>query len=223
MIGGNVENQIFEAVQGGDMATVQKIVDADPQAVNARNAEGLSPLIVAVYWGKREILEYLRARTGDLDSWEAVVLGDNTRVKKFIDQDPGLVTAYSPDGFTALHLAVFFGQPETARLLVEAGANVLARTTNALENHPLHAAVAGSDAASRLASAELLLKAGAAVNERQSGGFTALMAAAQNGDADLLRVLLAHGADPSIKDDQGRTAADIAQAAGHTEVAAELG
>jgi ankyrin repeat protein len=218
-----VESQIFEAVQGGNLAEVQQIVDADPQAINALNEEGLSPLIVAAYWGQTEILSYLRQQSGELDFWEAVVLGEKARVKTFIDQDPGLVTAYSPDGFTALHLAVFFGQPETARLLLEAGANVLARTTNALDNHPLHAAVAGSNAATRLASAELLLKAGAAVNERQSGGFTALMAAAQNADTDLLRLLLAHGADPSITDEQGRSAADIARAAGHTEIEDQLG
>lgn len=217
-----MESRIFEAVQGGDLSEVQKIVDADPQTINLRNAEGLSPLIVAAYWGQTDILGFLRQQTGELNFWEAVVLGDQARVQAFIDQDPELVSAYSPDGFTALHLAVFFGQPETARLLLQAGANVLARTTNALDNHPLHAAVAGSNVETRLASAELLLNAGAAVNERQSGGFTALMAAAQNADTDLLRLLLAHGADPSIRDDQGRTAADIAVSAGHTEVAAQL-
>jgi ankyrin repeat protein len=217
-----MDSQIFEAVTDGDLSEVERIIDADPQAIDAVNEEGLSPLIVAAYWGQQEILEYIRARTGELDFWEAVVLGANNQVGTFLNQDPGLVTAYSPDGFTALHLAVFFGQPETARILLEAGANVLARTTNALDNHPLHAAVASSNAATRLVSAELLLKAGAAVNERQSGGFTALMAAAQNGDTELLRLLLAHGADPSIRDDQGRSAADIAVSAGYTEVAAQL-
>lgn len=217
-----MESQIFEAVTGGDLSEVQRIVDADPQAVKARNAEGLSPLIVAAYWGQAEILSYLRQKTSELNFWESVVLGDKTRVKALIEQDPGLVTAYSPDGFTALHLSVFFGQPDTAGLLVEAGANVLARTANALDNQPLHAAVAGTDTATRLACAELLLNVGAAVNERQSGGFTALMAAAQNADTDLVRLLLAHGADPSIRDDQGRSAADIALSAGHTEIAAQL-
>lgn len=217
-----LENEIFEAVQGGDLTAVQRIVDADPESVTARNAEGLSPLIVAAYWGQADIMGYLRQRTRELDFWEAVVLGDIPRVEQLIADDPGLLTAHAPDGFTALHLAVFFGQPETARLLIEAGASVLARTTNALDNHPLHAAVASSNASARLANTQLLLDAGAAVNERQSGGFTPLMAAAQNGDADLLRLLLAHGADPSIRDDQGRSAADIALSAGHTEIAAQL-
>jgi ankyrin repeat protein len=217
-----VENQIFEAVQGGDLSEVQRIIDVDQDSINARNTEGLTPLIVAAYWGQPEILEYLRQRVADLDHWEAVILGDNSRVKEWIEDDNGLVTAFSPDGFTGLHLAVFFGWPDIANVLIDAGANVLARTSNALDNQPLHAAVAGTKAAARLASAELLLNAGAAVNERQSGGFTPLMAAAQNADADLLQLLLAHGADPSLKDDQGRSAADHARTAGHTEIAALL-
>jgi ankyrin repeat protein len=217
-----VENQIFEAVQEGDLSEVQRIIDADQDSINARNPEGLSPLIVAAYWGKSEILEYLRQRVANLDFWEAVILGDNTRVNELIDEDQGLVTAYSPDGFTSLHLAVFFGQTETARRLIDAGANVLTRTTNALDNQPIHAAVAGSRPEARLACVEALVNAGASVNERQSGGFTALMAAAQNADTDLLRLLLAHGADPSLKDSEGRSAADIAVSAGHTEIAAQL-
>ena len=218
-----LESQIFEAIQGGDQEAVQRIVDADPRSIGTRNPEGLSPLIVAAYWGQPEIAEYLRGKTGELDFWEAVVLGDNPRVKELIDHDQVLVEAFAPDGFTALHLAVFFGQPETARLLIEAGAKVHARTTNALDNQPLHAAVASSNAPTRLACTRLLLEAGAAVNERQSGGFTPLMSASQNGDTELLTLLLAHGADPSVRDDQGRSAADIARAAGHAEIAAELG
>jgi ankyrin repeat protein len=217
-----VENQIFEAVQGGDLSEVQRIIDADQDSINARNPEGLTPLIVAAYWGQPEILEYLRQRVADLDHWEAVILGDNSRVKEWIEDDNGLVMAYSPDGFTALHLAVFFGWPGIANLLINAGANVLARTTNALDNQPIHAAVAGNKAGVRVACTEALVKAGAAVNERQSGGFTPLMSAAQNGDTEVARLLLAHGADPSLRDDEGRSAADHARTAGHPEIAALL-
>jgi ankyrin repeat protein len=215
-------SDIFEAVQNGDLPTVRRIIDSDPEAIGAKTPDGLSPLIVAAYWGQPEILEYLRERGGELDFWEAVIVGDMRRVKTMIDADQGLITAHSPDGFTALHLAVFFGQPETARLLINAGANVLARTTNALDNQPIHAAVAGNKAGVRVASTEALVKAGAAVNERQSGGFTPLMSAAQNGDTEVARLLLAHGADPSLKDDQGLSAADHARTAGHPEIAALL-
>lgn len=215
-------SDIFEAIQSGDLSAVRRITDADSDSINARSPEGLSTLIVAAYWGQSEILEYLRPRVADLDFWDAVILGDNQRVNELVAKDPELVMAYSPDGFTALHLAVFFGWPDIANLLINAGANVLARTTNALDNQAIHAAVAGNKAGVRVASTEALVKAGAAVNERQSGGFTPLMSAAQNGDTEVARLLLAHGADPSLRDDEGRSAADHARTAGHPEIAALL-
>ncbi|MFN2487853.1 MAG: ankyrin repeat domain-containing protein [Acidimicrobiia bacterium] len=57
-----------------------------------------------------------------------------------------------------------------------------------------------------------MIEAGAPANERQEGGFTPLMAAAQNGDERLADFLLSHNADPSVKDDQGRSSADVAAA-----------
>ena len=41
----------------------------------------------------------------------------------------------------------------------------------------------------------MLVDAGSDVNGRQSGGFTALMGSAQNGDVNMVRYLLDHGAE----------------------------
>jgi ankyrin repeat protein len=71
--------------------------------------------------------------------------------------------------------------------------------------------------------AERLLAAGADPNARQLGGFVPLHAAAQNGDKALAELLLDHGADPSLETDDGRSAAAIARAAGHDELAVRLG
>ena len=68
----------------------------------------------------------------------------------------------------------------------------------------------------------LLLEKGASVNARQVGGFTPLMSAAAANRRDLAELLLAHGADPALTNDQGQTAADFARERGHTELAAWL-
>ncbi len=73
------------------------------------------------------------------------------------------------------------------------GANVDARSTNAMKNTPLHAAVAGRKAD---AMSQCLLERGADVNARQHGGWTALQGAAQAGDREIVKLLLANGADP---------------------------
>jgi uncharacterized protein len=59
--------------------------------------------------------------------------------------------------------------------------------------------------------ARLLLDGGADVNGQAEGGFTALHTAAQNGDEELVRLLLERGADRSLSTDQGRRPFDLAQ------------
>lgn len=68
----------------------------------------------------------------------------------------------------------------------------------------------------------VLLEAGAPVNERQSGGFTPLMSAAQHGDDLIVDLLLGEGADTSLEDDEGLSAAAHAIKAGHPDVAAKV-
>ena len=214
--------ELFRSIERGDLASVTRILADEPRAIEARTAEGLSPLVVAAYWGQGEILDRLLETRGDLDFWEAATVGATSRVRELVNAEPDLVAARSSDGFTALHLAVFFGHPETAQALIDAGADVSARTTNAFDNQPLHAAVASSAAQTRLACVRVLLEAGAPVNERQSGGFTPLMSAAQNGDGSVVELLLAEGADPAVADDDGVAAGAHAAKAGHAAIAAQL-
>lgn len=213
--------ELFASIEKGDLDAVDRIISANPEAIEARSADGLSPVVVAAYWHQPVVLAHLLEAATTLDFWEAATAGAADRVRELIAEDPGLVSARSPDGFTALHLAVFFGHPEIARLLLESGADVTARTTNALDNQPLHAAAAG-EITGRVECVRMLLDASAPVNERQAGGSTPLMSAAQNGDGPVLHLLLERGADPSLKDDEGRSAADHADRAGHDVIARRL-
>lgn len=64
------------------------------------------------------------------------------------------------------------------------------------------------------------------MNARQGKGgfgFTPLMEAAYNGQVDMVEILLQHGADPRLRDEEGRTAADHARAQGHASLAERLG
>ena len=139
-----------------------------------------------------------------------------------LSADPTLMRSESPDGFTALHLAAFFGHPETVGLLIERGAPVDAWTSNTFHNQPLHAAVAGSDPPTRIAIARLLLDAGAEPGTQQSDGSTPLMSAAHNGDEALVDLLVGAGADLTTRDQSGRTAADHAREAGRDEFTKKL-
>lgn len=62
-----------------------------------------------------------------------------------------------------------------------------------------------------------LLKSGIDVNVRNSDGMTPLMAAASTGNLDIIRLLLAKGADTSITNNLGETAAAIAVRSNHPQ------
>jgi ankyrin repeat protein len=117
----------------------------------------------------------------------------------------GFVDLWSPDGFTALHLAAFFGHEDVAAELLRRGADVSAASRNPLRVQPLHSAAAGN----HTGIVRLLLEHGADPNARQQGGFTPIHAAAQNGNEELYALLVAHGADEEATTDDGRTVADF--------------
>src|ERR1700735_3230271 len=73
----------------------------------------------------------------------AAMQGDAARLDQLLAANRSLVTAVSTDGWTPLHLAAFFGAADAARALLNQGASPAARSTNAMENLPLHAAAAG--------------------------------------------------------------------------------
>ncbi len=171
----------------------------------------------ALYEGDRVRGEQLLAERDEIDAFEAASFGRVERLRELIDADPSLVTAFSPDGFTALHFAAFFAQPEAAALLLERGADPDVRARNAMKVQPLHSAAA----ADQTEIARMLLEAGADPNAVQEGGFTPLHAAGQSGNAELANLLLERGADRRAATDDGHTAAHFARESGHS-VLAEL-
>jgi ankyrin repeat protein len=210
-------SDMMAAVAAGDSEGVSALLAEDPSLVNSRGEDGVSAVLLARYRFDRATMDALLAADPDLDIFEGAALGRIDRVRAALDDDPLAVRAFSPDGFTALHLAAFFGKPEIARALLDAGAPVDAYTTNDLANQPLHAAAAGR----HLEVCRLLLAAGADVNATQHGGYTPLHEAAHPGDIVMVELVLSAGADPTVRGPEG-TPADLADAAGHPDVARRL-
>src|SRR5436190_15977114 len=158
----------------------------------------------ALYQGQPELARRLAREADGLALAEAAALDEVTRVRELLDHG-GEADGRTPDGFTPLHLAAFFGAPRVAALLLEHGADAGATADNPMRVQPLHSAAASR----HYEIAALLIAAGADVNARQQAGYTPLQAAAANGDLKLVRALLKAGADPQATNDAGTTGADL--------------
>jgi uncharacterized protein len=156
----------------------------------------LSALLQALYRGEDEQVEKLLAVDPELDVFEAAALGRAERLRELLDEDPSRANAFGDDGFHPLGLACFFGHLEASRLLLDRGADVNALSTNEhVQTAAIHAgAAAAGDEATRYELVKLALEHGADPNLPQGGGFRAIDAARQNGDARVEQLLLEHGA-----------------------------
>ena len=203
---------IFSVISAGDSAKIKELITQHPDPAHLRNPAGVSALMQARYENKMDIVELLRNAASELDVFEAAALGDVARLRTLVASAPHLVKAQSSDGFTPLHLACFFGQPEAAELLVQQEAD-----PNAVS--PSGIAIIHSAAASRNAAiVKLVLQAGANPNLQQQGGYTALHEAAMHNSVERAQALLEAGADPAIRSDDGLTAAEMAAQKGNREV-----
>jgi len=210
----------FELVKSGDGDGLRRTLERDPGASEARDATGVSLLMQCLYRGQRDLAELIAGKKKALDIFEAAGLGRLDQLRACIDGLPtnGSIDSLSKDGFTALHFACFFGQPEAARLLLESGAAVDVVAANATRVMALHSAAS----ARNLEAARLLVEHGAPVNARQQGEWAPIHAAAQNGDREMVELLLKHGADAALANDAGKTAPEVAREKGHAEIVALL-
>ena len=209
---------IFELLRVGDADGLRGLLEQNHAYSEARDSTGVSLLMHSLYRCRRDLAELIASKKKALDIFEAAALGRLDRLKQCLRDDASAINSRSKDGFTALHFACFFGQPEAARLLIESGAAVDAVAANPTRVMPLHSAAS----ARSLEAARLLLERGAPVNARQQAGWVPIHAAGQNGDRPMVELLLKHGADPKLANDQGKTSAMVAREKGHAEIATLL-
>jgi ankyrin repeat protein len=149
------------------------------------------------------------------DVHAAAKSGDTDEVAALLSMDNRLTRTFDADGWSPLHLAAHYGHADMVEILLHNNAPVDLRSTNAMANTALHAALAGR----QTRVAKILIDGGADVNARQHGGWTPLHSAAANGDRAAVELLLARGAKADSANDAGVTPAASARERGHTEIA----
>ena len=208
------EAKFIQAIQEGNIDTVKTCLLENPSLINTKTEQGLSVLLLAMYYRKNDIVNILLEKKNEYDFFEAAASGRLDFVKKHLENQPEILNQFAVDGFTALGLSCFFNQKEIASFLLQKGADPNIASNNDFKVAPLHSAAA----ISQIEIVNILLQNGANVNAKQSSGVTALHSAAHNGATDIVKLLLQNGADKKAKTEDGKSVLDFAKEGNFTEI-----
>ncbi len=170
---------------------------------------------------------------------EAVQNGDLPKVSDLLEGQPGLATARSENGLSAVMVAAYHNHPQIARLLAEqrpdldifeaSAAGMLERVKALISRHPELVNAVALDGFQPLGLAcffghyeiaRLLVESGAEVNaaSQNSQKVMPLHSAAASSSLEIARLLLEHGADPNARQEGDFTPLHEAAANGQVEL-----
>ncbi|XP_019596432.2 espin-like protein isoform X1 [Rhinolophus sinicus] len=183
---------LHHASVSGDLTCLKLLTAAHSSSVNRRTRSGASPL-------------YLACQEGHL------------HLAQFLVKDCGAdVHLRALDGMSALHAAAARGHYSLVVWLVTfTDIGLTARDNEGAT--ALHFAARGG----HTPILDRLLLMGAPIM-RDSWGGTPLHDAAENGQTECCQTLVSHHVDPSLRDEDGYTAADLAEYHGHQDCAQYL-
>ncbi len=185
------QTSLWLAAQCGHVQAVQILSKECTVHVNAACTNGVTPLMIATFYGHDEIVKLLLRLRFDLN-----------------------VNSSDIQGRTALWYASREGNVNLVNLLLGYGAS--SNISNSIGQSPLWiAAWYGRDDVVKL----MLQRANPNVNQIDTCGCTPLWAASRNGRIETVRLLLSHGADPNISPHLGPSVEDAALRNGHMSVA----
>jgi len=175
---------LYLAAEGSHILIVQRLIERGAD-VRLAGRSGISPIAAAAYAGNDIIFDALLAHGAD---------------------------ERAPDdtGKPPIVYAAAGARLDIVKRLLARNIDVNARYPNDLT---LLMWASGPDEgvpeAQAMTIVSYLLDAGAHIDDRDNRGRTALMIAAEGGHAEIAGLLLARGADPSLKDKAGKRAADL--------------
>jgi ankyrin repeat protein len=189
------ELPIFQAVARGDVDEVARLLDAEPQLLEARyeRRDNPTPLKVAVKNGHVGVVTLLLERGA-------------------------AVNAIGRYGDTPLHEAAVAGHEEMVNVLLSSGAD------SSIKSKYGFTALMWASGGGHVGVVKQLLQhmQGHGLKERDSVGRTALWSTCCNGFVEVLRLLLLAGADHTIGSNHRVTPRQIAEQQGHIECVALL-
>jgi ankyrin repeat protein len=182
--------------------------------VDAQDKGHITPLHLASYYGKLEIVRVLlhhgasvntKGNLGQTSSHLALdgnrSCKDGVGIVRLLLQHGADMNAQDGNGDTPLHLASHYGKLAIGRVLLIHGAN--ANVANIRGQTPLHMLSLWPDVQNAPQLLRILVDSGADINARDKDHETPLHTAYRNKWLDIVQLLHLSGADPHMKNNKG--------------------
>ncbi|MBN1272985.1 MAG: ankyrin repeat domain-containing protein [Candidatus Aminicenantes bacterium] len=195
---------IYEAVQKGDVDTIRKILEQDPERLDAPDKYGFTPLHRAVIYGRNKVIVFLIGKGADikghnkaLRGWtplQSALFAYNNEISDLLVDYGALKEIDREEGLTYLYLAASSGNAFLISKLVEKG--IPAAASNKYGVTPLHKAACNG----HIDAAKVLLEKGADINAKNLKGEAPIHVAERAGEEETVLFLKQKGADtkPSV-------------------------
>jgi len=206
LLDSNRNSALFHAAYAGHKEAVRKMLEFDFD-VDTKNIEGITPLLGALHKGNKEIVQLLLEARADYNVADdkgispihiATTLGLTNIINLLLEAGANIDQKVSGKGTTALMIALFTKRHEVIKLLIERGADKFAKDSLASTIHV--ACKSGLTDIVKLIVSERPEE----INCLSTNGNAPIHIAASNGHIDLIRYLLANGADNRMNSD-GKT------------------
>ncbi|MGD9345839.1 MAG: ankyrin repeat domain-containing protein [Candidatus Aminicenantes bacterium] len=191
-------DDIHDAAKKGDIKIIEKILEENPECLDALDKNGFTPLHWAVIFGKKNMVEYLIGKGANikghkdaLRGWtplQAALFAYNNDVSDLLAAHGALEDLYREEGMTYLYLAASSGNATLMEKLIEKG--IPATAINKYRDTPLHKAAAKG----QIVAAETLLKYGAEIDAKNLKGEAPIHVAKLSGQEKMVAFLEGEGA-----------------------------
>lgn len=218
--------RLLLAIQDGNVDALRAYLDSG-MSPNLSDDDGLTLLMAALSLGEHECARLLRERGAALEQtdhaghtalmWAAMHL-DLDAIDWLLTEGAN-VHAQTDDGCGLLHLLAMV-DPEYDASAAACALSILASAVDV--DHTSHDGVTALHITAENSLPHLagvLIDAEATVNSIAQDGRSPLSDAAEEGCEALVTLLLAHGADPTVRDDRGMSPDELAYAGGYPAIA----
>lgn len=211
---------IYIASYRGDLETVKRLFEENPELINSKNSDGRFPLEMAAQTGQVEVVKFLLEKGADVSLSRggatalhmAALYGGKTEVITLLLEAGADINARKGNGDTPLNYAIIGKQKDIAELLLDKGGEI----NMANQNFTQLLYISASGGIKKIADFALEKEVDLFFKTRD--GNTMLHAASEGGLAELARLLVQKGVNMESANVYGQTPLHLAARGGYSSL-----